>query len=227
MSGLNQDFPDYDENEINRRLNPLSPDNEEYNYEEYYPPQEYDLQTIDYVLMSIRCAITLLCVISIVLIFVNLCRGIRIKSWRLYVLTSLIVFGWLALTLYRDHIDEYYGHYVYRFPQTRSIYACFRNLVYGLTLYLIVLLLSHLSDFQHHGNWLCLIFTVFLVPVVYSVVLLVINLRLSPEVTEHWGYNIGTAAVRIVFYNVATTVLVMVFSRRFVLPIPRKRMTFK
>ena len=71
--------------------------------------------------------------------------------------------------LFQDHIDEFFVQQIYRFPQRRSIYWCFRNLVHGLTLYLIILLLSHLSDFQHRGWWFCIILAVVLVPLAYSI----------------------------------------------------------
>lgn len=88
---------------------------------------------------------------------------------------------------------------IFSIPQRNSIYWCFRNLVHGLTLYLvsrnldfsirihcdqfwksniisishlflqIILLLCHLSDFQHRGWWLLIIFAVILVPLAYSV----------------------------------------------------------
>ena len=48
----------------------------------------------------------------------------------------------------QDYIDAYFVHAIYRYPQPRSIYWCFRNLVHGLTIYMVILFLSHLSDFQ-------------------------------------------------------------------------------
>ena len=78
----------------------------------------------------------------------------------------------------------------------------------GLSLYTTVLLLSHLSDFQHRGSWLWLIAMVILVPLVFSVVHLVAQLFLphrdckildengnevTPEYTRE-GFLVTTAA---------------------------------
>ena len=93
-----------------------------------------------------------------------------------------------------------------------------------------MLLLSHLSDFQHRGSWLWLIAMVILVPLVFSVVHLVAQFFLphrdckvldrngdevTPEYTRE-GFAVTTAAetIKVAFYNVATTILLLVFSRK-------------
>ena len=55
-------------------------------------------------------------------VIVNIIRGSRLKNWRLYLVVALVLFCWLGLSLYQDHIDEYFVHAIYRFPQRRSIY---------------------------------------------------------------------------------------------------------
>lgn len=195
-------------------LPPINLANLENDYEENWAPEDYELETLDIILMSLRCAITLICAVLIVLIFVSVARGLRVKSWRLYLLTGMTLFAWLGMSLYQDHIDTYYTHFVYREAQTESIYRCVRNLVHGLTLYLIVLLLSHMSDFQHHGSWLGLVFSVILVPLVYSVALLIVDLRLDNQIRRDWRTEVGISSVRVAFFNVATTVLVFVLTRR-------------
>ena len=184
-------------------------------HEEHLPSEHHELTSLDIVFMSLRCAITLVCAVLIVLTFVSLGRGVRVKSWRLYLLTAITLFAWLGLSLYQDHFDVHYVHYLLTDAQAESIYWCVRNLVNGLTLYLVVLLLSHMSDFQHHGlGWLGLVFAVVLVPIVYSVALLIVSLRVSHDVLRDWNMRVGIAAVRVAFYNVATTILVLVFTRR-------------
>ena len=42
--------------------------------------------------MSVRCAAAVVTVILIVLVFVSVGRGVRVKSWRLYLLTALTFF---------------------------------------------------------------------------------------------------------------------------------------
>ena len=84
--------------------------------------QEQDLPppTVDeIILMSIRCAATVVTVALIVLVFVNVTRGIRVKSWRLYLLTALTLFAWLSMSLYQDHFDKYYVNFLACDPQTR------------------------------------------------------------------------------------------------------------
>lgn len=99
------------------------------------------------------------------------------------------------------------------------------NLVQGMSLFLIVLLLSHLSDFQHRGSWLWLIALVVVVPGVYSIVLLLVELfglpqkceiKVGEEDLSRNGFAISTAkiTIKIAFYNVATIILLLVFSRK-------------
>ena len=157
---------------------------------------------------------TLLCAVFIVLVFISVGRGIRVKSWRLYILTALVMFAWLALSLYKDHIDQHYVQEFLRNSQKRTVYDCVRNLVHGLTLYLIILVLSHMSDFQHHGSWLGLVFTVILVPLVYSISVLVVDMRLHVEDREHHIARTAILGVRTFLYNLVTTILILVFSAR-------------
>jgi len=178
-----------------------------------------------------RCAVTSICLLGTIMIIVGTARSHlqRYKSWRLYLLTSLMILSWTGLTLYRDYIDEYFVHEIWRQPSRYIIYYCIQNLAQGLSLYTTVLLLSHLSDFQHRGSWLWLIAMVILVPLVFSVVHLVAQLFLphrdckildengnevTPEYTRE-GFLVTTAAetIKVAFYNVATTILLLVFSR--------------
>ena len=123
-------------------------------YEELYPKEDRKLSTIDYIFMAIRCHTVFWCIIGLFLLLVNIIRGNRLKSWRLYFLVSMTVFVWIGMTLYQDYFDDYYVQEVTRYPNPRSLYWCFRNLAHGLTLYLIILVLAHLSDLQHRSNWL-------------------------------------------------------------------------
>lgn len=51
------------------------------------------------VLFVIRCLTLFSCLIGILLVLVNLFRGNRLKSWRLYFLVAMSVFAWIAMTL--------------------------------------------------------------------------------------------------------------------------------
>ncbi len=134
---------------------------------------------VDWILGGSRCAILLLFVVSYVLVFINVCRGTRLKNWRLYCVVSVCVFLWLGMALYVDHIDEC-THLVHLSPQRASIYMCFHNLLHGLSLYLCLLLLSHLSDFQHRGVWLWLVGAVVFVPLIVTITILIIDLKVPP-----------------------------------------------
>ena len=50
-----------------------------------------------------RCAITFICLLGTILVIVATARSHlqRYKSWRLYLLTSLMILSWTGLTLYR------------------------------------------------------------------------------------------------------------------------------
>ena len=207
--GLDDVFP----NDPRSPLVPLLPE-DDYDYEEMYPKIQYELSTQDIVLFAVRCLTVFLCILGLVLFLVNIGRGNRLKSWRLYFLVALTVFSWVGMTLYQDHIDQYFVQEVTRYPQPRSIYWCFRNLVHGLTLYLIILLLAHLSDMQHRSHWLGLIATVVLVPLVYSIGILIADLRIEPKVRYTWYVVIAIDSIRIFLYNFITTILLFVMSRR-------------
>lgn len=129
-----------------------------------------------------------------------------------------------------DYIDQFWVHEIWRIPDRWIIYDCFRNLAQGLSLYLTVLLLSHLSDFQHRGSWLWLIAMVILVPLVYSVVLLVVLMFLphrgchptnvgntteeSPFTKESFEVTTAALTIKVAFYNLATMILLLVFSKK-------------
>ena len=51
-----------------------------------------------------------------ILVLVNIIRGNRLKSWRLYFTTALSVFAWVALTLYQDKVDEFCVQELLRSP---------------------------------------------------------------------------------------------------------------
>jgi len=183
--------------------------------EENYAP-ENEAETRDYILLGARCCVVVVFLAAFVAFLVLVLRGRRLKNWRLYALCGLIYFAWLALSLYHDYIDAFFVHAIYRYPQPRSIYWCFRNLVHGLTIYMVILFLSHLSDFQHRGGrWLCLVFTAILVPLLYSVALLVVDLHVHPDDRLSWEWNVGIRTVRCFLYNVVTTGLLIGFSPRF------------
>ena len=58
----------------------------------------------------------------------------------------------LPYVIFQDYIDQFFVWAVYYYPQPRSIFWCFRNLVHGLAIYMLILFLSHLSDFQGRRN---------------------------------------------------------------------------
>ena len=68
---------------------------------------------------------------------------------------------------------------------------------------------------QHRGGrWLCLVFTAILVPLLYSVALLVVDLHVHPDQRLSWQWNVGLRTVRCFLYNVLTTGLLIGFSPR-------------
>ena len=184
-------------------------------YEELYPIEERELEPLEQFLLIFRCFTVLLFVLLLVVVILNVFRGNRLKNWRLYVLTALSLLAWLVLSLYQDHIDQYFVHAIYRFPQSRSIYWCFRNLIHGITLYLIVLLLSHLADFQRRGLWLALVGVTVGIPLLYAIAVLIVDLRVPTESRFSWEWNVGLSTFRVFLFNVLTTVLLVVFAARY------------
>ena len=111
MSSFQRD-PD-NRGDFSRPLDPRT--NADYqDYEELYPVEDYDLELVDILTMAARVAIIIIFIVSYIFVFINVARGHRLKNWRLYVLVALVLFCWLGLSLYQDHIDQYFVHAIYR-----------------------------------------------------------------------------------------------------------------
>ena len=80
--------------------------------EETYPelPQEEldDRITEGIPYLATRCAVTFICLLGTILVIVATARSRlqRYKSWRLYLLTSLMILSWMGLTLYRGNFSH-------------------------------------------------------------------------------------------------------------------------
>ena len=71
--------------------------------QEFYPDDEkYELSGKDYIVFGVRILTLLLCLVSLILILVNIARGYRLKSWRLYSAAGLTTLAWIIMTLYHD-----------------------------------------------------------------------------------------------------------------------------
>ena len=83
--------------------------------------------------------------------------GNKLKSWPLYLFVSISVFLWVAMTLYQDKIDEFcLNKFEELEPLYESIYVCIQNFLYGFSLFMILVLLAHLSDIENRSG--CLVF---------------------------------------------------------------------
>ena len=71
---------------------------------------------------------------------------------KIRTLVAMSVFAWVAMTLYQDKVDDLCVQELLRYPENGSIYRCFRTFLHGFCLYLILLLLAHLSDMQHRSS---------------------------------------------------------------------------
>lgn len=197
--------------DFNPRIPTLLEDNDA---EEYHPDLPPEMNGQDYIIFAVRILNLILCLVSLILILVNIGRGNRFKSWRLYFMVGFTVLARLALTLYLDCIDKFYVRFFIRDPQSLSIFMCFNNLFHGLSLYLVILLLAHLSDMQHRSHWLLLITAVLLVPLLYSVGILIADLRVHPDIRYLWSTTVPIDSVRVFCFNIITTVLLILMSRR-------------
>ena len=80
-------------------------------------------------------------------------RGLRNNfKHKIRTLVAMSVFAWVAMTLYEDKVDNLCVQELLRSPGTQPIYRCFRTFLHGFCLYLILLLLAHLSDMQHRSS---------------------------------------------------------------------------
>ena len=78
--------------------------------EEIYPKDlDIEIPFLEIIFFSVRSVATFICILGIILVIVATTRGNRhrYKSWRLYVLTSLMILAWLMLSLYRGNIKNY------------------------------------------------------------------------------------------------------------------------
>ena len=83
-------------------------------------------------------------------IYIPLYVGNKLKSWPLYLFVSISVFLWVAMTLYQDKIDEFcLNKFEELEPLYVSIYVCIKNFLHGFCLFLILVLLAHLSDIEN------------------------------------------------------------------------------
>ena len=88
--------------------------------EEIYPKDlEKEIPWLEIILFSVRSVATFICILGIILVIVATTRGNRhrYKSWRLYVLTSLMILAWLLLSLYRGNNE------IYPIPLNINIYV--------------------------------------------------------------------------------------------------------
>ena len=92
-------------------------------------------------------------VTSVSLVRENLRAGLReYFQHKIRTLVAMSVFAWVAMTLYQDKVDNLCVQELLRSPGTQPIYRCFRTFLHGFCLYLILLLLAHLSDMQHRSR---------------------------------------------------------------------------
>ena len=134
------------------------------------------------------------------------------------------------MTLYQDKIDEFCLFKIEELdPLLKSIYWCVRNFLHGLSLFLILILLAHLSDIENRGKWVGLILSCILIPLAYSVGLLVFDLLVknkdnwfdpSNSTGNAWNKEekiqiyIGIDSVKLLLYNITTTFLLFFMSKR-------------
>ena len=188
--------------------------------EEIHAPHEgcdFEANGVNKNFFIIRCVTLLCCLIGIILVIINLCRGNRLKSWRLYFLVATSVFGWIALTLY-ESIDDLCVGFFARDESTKAIFYCFLNFLHGFSIYCTILLLAHLSDLQHRCQWFIFIALAIFIPLIYSVGLLIFVLRV--RINLAWKYDdkrqILIDSIRFFLYNVLSNIILFFMSCRYV-----------
>ena len=82
--------------------------------------------------------------------YIPLFIGNKLKSWPLYLFVTISVFLWVAMTLYEDKIDAFCLNKLEELePLYVSIYVCIKNFLHGFCLFMILVLLAHLSDIEN------------------------------------------------------------------------------
>jgi len=193
--------------------------------------KELSVENNDLAFFIVRCFTLFFCFIGIFVILVNICRGNRLKSWPLYLCVTMSVFCWIAMTLYQEKIDEFCLEKLKELePLYITIYWAIRNFLHGFSLYLILILLAHLSDIENKRKWVGLILALILIPLAFSVGLIIFDLQVknldnwidfSNSTGNAWSQEekidiyIGIESVRILLYNIITTILLFVMSKSF------------
>ena len=180
---------------------------------------ELDVQEV--VLMSLRCFTMLCCLIGLIAVLIHILRGNRLKSWPLYLVVAITIFLWIGLSLYQHYIEK---HFVCQrqnklfYNDNIVYYNLIQNLMHGFSLFLVVLVLAHLSDRQLRSHWMGLIAIVILVPLIYSIGVLIRDLKVEHDFQSSWPWkvNLATLSVRFFLYNIITTILLFIMSRRYV-----------
>lgn len=215
-------------------LNPQIADNDNLLLDEVEAKLEEicgELRDNDLAFFIVRCFALFFCLVGIIIILVNICRGNKLKSWPLYLFVSISVFLWVAMTLYQDKIDEFcLNKFEELEPLYVSIYVCIQNFLYGFNLFMILVLLAHLSDIENRCKWIGLILSLIFVPLAFSVGVLVFDLQVKNQ--ENWfdssnstgnGWSledrthiyIDIDSVKILLYNILTTFLLFFMSKSF------------
>jgi len=215
-------------------LNPQIADNDNLLLDEVEAKLEEicgNLRENDLAFFIVRCFALFFCLVGIIIILVNICKGNKLKSWPLYLFVTISVFLWVAMTLYHDKIDKFcLNKFDELEPLYVSIYVCIKNFLHGFCLFMILVLLAHLSDIENRCKWIGLILSLIFVPLAFSAGVLVFDLQVKNQ--DNWFDNanstgkawsledrthiyIGIDSVKIILYNILTTFLLFFMSKSF------------
>ena len=220
MSGSDQDKAF---NPQNHNLNVT--DNDNLSLDDSEPVCDFENDTTKQAVFVVRCLTLFFCLVGIIIVLVNICKAKnRLKSWPLYIFVAISTFFWVAMSLYHDKIDAFCSKLFLEDPKINEsiyvvdVYWCIRNFLHGFSLYLILVLLAHLSDIKNKCQWIGLIVSLIVVPIIYSVGVFIEKLYENEWIDNYEvqtkDINTGVDSVRILLYNIITTFLLFFMSKR-------------
>ena len=185
-------------------------------YPEELPYIEFELTQEEILLMSARCVTFFLCFVELISIVVFIAKGQRFKGWPLYLFVTVIVFLWIGMTLFQDYIDHFFVQEIARSRQAVYIYWCVRNVIHGLALYLILLVLAHMSEMHIRGHWAILVILTIFIPILYSSGVILTDIFLDPCKRNYWEVNLTIDSVNVFLYNVVTSITLFMMIKGYV-----------
>lgn len=173
--------------------------------------EEVELGGEEAALLSVRTAALALVVTGGLALVILTCRRKR-GSWSEAVFFTLLQLIWQVLAWYILYIDEHWVHSLHTgtvdSEHSRKVYVFFENLFHGVAVYSGVALIGRLEGVVGALLWILMGMSV-VAPLLWAIVILLLDLTLSTQVRHGFSTQIGVAAAKMVWLNLIPLGLVL------------------